>query len=287
MTKPAFDPAALRAFSASYPEAPMLLNHQLADHPLLALDALVDLAGRIRPIDCEYNRGDLPVGIDPKDTPTNGLSAAETIRSIEECGSWMVLKFVEQDPIYRELLRETLGELEAAVRPSTGAMLKQEAFIFISSPDAVTPFHFDPEHNILLQIRGRKTMTVFPAADETLVPGEAHENFHNGGHRNLEWKDSFAEHGKRFSLEPGAALYVPVKAPHWVKNGAEVSVSFSVTWRSEWSFREEYARRMNALLRKAGLDPASPGRFPHQNRLKSLGYRVINKARHVAGRSPE
>jgi hypothetical protein len=27
----------------------------------------------------------------------------------------------------------------------------------------VTPFHFDPEHNILLQIRGRKTMTIFPA----------------------------------------------------------------------------------------------------------------------------
>ena len=65
-----------------------------------------------------------------------------------------------------------------------------------------------------------------------------------------------------FALEPGEAVYVPVKAPHWVKNGPEVSISFSITWRSEWSFREEYARRMNALLRKAGLSPPRPGAIP-------------------------
>jgi hypothetical protein len=62
-----------------------------------------------------------------------------------------------------------------------------------------------------------------------------------------------------------------------VKNGPEVSISFSITWRSEWSFREEYARRMNALLRKAGLKPASPRRYPHQNHLKSFGYRVVDR----------
>ena len=141
-------------------------------------------------------------------------------------------------------------------------------------------------HNILLQIRGRKTMTIFPAGDEALVDGEAHETFHNGGHRNLPWRDSFAERGRAFALAPGEAVYVPVKAPHWVKNGPEVSISFSITWRSEWSFREEYARRMNALLRKAGLNPASPRRYPHQNHLKSFGYRVVDKAKRTARRDP-
>ena len=267
-----------------YPERPALLDHGLADHPLLQIDALAALAQRIRPIDAEYNRGDLPVGIDPADTPSNGLTVEETIRSIEQCGSWMVLKFVEQDPLYRTLLSETLGALAEVVRPTTGAMLKQEAFVFISSPGAVTPFHFDPEHNILLQIRGSKVMTIFPAADETLVSGEQHEAFHNGGHRNLAWRDEFARRGEAFALEPGRAVYVPVKAPHWVKNGPDVSISFSITWRSEWSYREEYARRMNALLRKAGLTPASPGRYPRQNHIKSLGYRVIDKARRAASR---
>ena len=278
-----FPPAALAALADSYPEAPVLLRHGLADHPLLQLDALAALAGRIRPIDAEYNRGDVPVGLDPDETPANGLSIAETIRQIEQCGSWMVLKFVEQDPLYRDLLHETLAGLKPVVCPVTGRMLKMEAFVFISSPDAVTPFHFDPEHNILLQIRGTKTMTIFPAADEALVSGEAHEIFHAGGHRNLPWQDDFAVRGKAFDLEPGKAVYVPVKAPHWVRNGPDVSISFSVTWRSEWSYREEYARRMNAVLRHAGLSPASPKRYPHQNHLKSLGYRVIDKAKRVTG----
>jgi hypothetical protein len=279
MNRRAFMDSARVAFTDAYPEQPILLDHGLCDHPLLKLEALAELAARIRPVDAEYNRGDLPVGLDPADTPANGLSVEETIRSIEQCGSWMVLKFVEQDPVYRDLLHDTLGELEEVVRPTTGAMLKREAFIFISSPDAVTPFHFDPEHNILLQIRGAKTMTVFPASDEALVSGEAHETFHAGGHRNLPWRDDFAARGRPFALEPGKAVYVPVKAPHWVRNGPEVSISFSVTWRSEWSYREEYARRMNAVLRLAGLRPASPKRYPHQNHLKSLGYRVIDKAK--------
>ncbi len=279
----AFDAGARAGLAACYPERPTLLAHGLAGHPLLKLDALAALAGRIRPVDAEYNRGDVPVGLDPDETPSNGLSVEETICSIEQCGSWMVLKFVDQDPLYRDLLHATLAELEPIVRPVTGRMLKMEAFVFISSPDAVTPFHFDPEHNILLQVRGCKTMTVFPAADEALAGGEAHEAFHAGGHRNLAWRDEFASRGEPFALAPGKALYVPVKAPHWVRNGPDVSVSFSITWRSEWSYREEYARRMNAVLRKAGLDPAAPGRFPRQNRLKSLGYRAIDKARRVTG----
>jgi len=279
-----FDAADLDTLAGAYPEAPVLLGHRLADHPLLGLDALAALAQRIRPVDAEYNRGDVAIGLDPSETPANGLSVAETIRRIEECGSWMVLKFIEQDPLYRDLLHSTLAALAPVVRPVTGRMLKMEAFVFISSPGAVTPFHFDPEHNILLQIRGTKTITVFPAAEPALAGGEAHEAFHNGGHRNLAWRDEFAKLGRAFALSPGRAVYVPVKAPHWVRNGPDVSVSFSITWRSEWSYREEYAHRMNAVLRKAGLDPALPRRYPHQNRLKSLGYRVIDKARRVTGK---
>jgi len=286
MTGRAFDPNARAALAEAYPERPALLTHGLCGHPLLQIEALAALAARIRPVDVEYNRADLPVGIAPEDTPGNGLSVEETIRSIEHNGSWMVLKFVDQDPVYRAFLAETLAELEPLVRPATGAMLKQEAFVFISSPGAVTPFHFDPEHNILLQIRGRKVINVFPAGEPTIADGEAHEAFHNGGHRNLPWRDEFAAQGAAFALEPGTAVYVPVKAPHWVRNGPAVSISFSITWRSEWSYREEYAHRMNALLRRAGIRPDAPRRYPHQNHLKSLGYRAVEKAKRVTRRAP-
>jgi hypothetical protein len=278
---------ALDAFGSAYPEQPALLSHGLADHPLLQLDALAALAGRIRPIDVEYYPGDTPFGIDPLTAPGNGLSVQETIRRIEECGSWMVLKFVEQDEIFRNFLLEALAPLEEAVGATTGEMLKHRGFVFITSPGSVTPLHFDPEHNILLQVRGTKTMAIFPPDDEHVVPAQEHERFHTGGHRNLPWRDEFASRGREFDLAPGQAVHVPFMAPHWVRNGPQVSVSFSITWRSEWSYREEYAHRMNALLRKAGLSPARPKRYPHQNHVKSLGYRVIDKARRLRSQPAE
>lgn len=273
-----FDDDALATLGRLYPQRPGLLRHGLGGHELLTLEALAGLSKRIRPVDAEYNRGDLPIGLDPEDIPANGLGAEATIRSIEHCGSWMVLKFIEQDPAYRALLHEALAPLRPLVAEATGEMLHMQGFVFVSSPGAVTPFHFDPEHNILLQIRGSKTMTVFPAGDEALAPRERHEDFHQGGHRNLPWRDEFAARGEAFSLTPGEAIYVPVKAPHWVKNGPEPSISLSITWRSEWSYNEAYAHGFNRLLRRVGMRLAAPRPFPHGNMAKSVAYRAVCKA---------
>jgi Cupin-like domain len=272
-------------FETIYPETPGIITHGLAHHPMFTLDALVELAGRMQASDVEYNRGDLPLGIAFDDVPANGLSVSETIRGIEENGSWMVLKFVEQDAAYRDLLADTLAELDVAIRAKTGVMLKQEAFIFISSPNSVTPLHFDPEHNILLQLRGTKAMTVFPADDEEIAPPDAHEHFYLGaGHRNLPWDDRYAPRGQRFDLAAGDGIYVPLMAPHWVQNGPDVSVSFSITWRSAFSYSEAEARGMNAILRRTGFNPASPKRYPARNLAKSTAFRAVRKAKHILGR---
>jgi hypothetical protein len=277
-----FDSDARAGFAAIYPEQSGKLTHGLAGHPLFELEALVELSQRIRPIDVEQNLADLPIEVDPSTVQHNGLSVADSIRSIEANGSWMVLKFVEQDPTYRALLDEILDELEPIVRGKTGRMYKREAFIFVSSPNAVTPFHMDPEHNILMQLRGQKTMTLFPAADPELTPGALQEAFHRGSHRNLPFRDDFLPKGRPITLEPGEGLYVPVKAPHWVQNGPATSISLSVTWRSEWSYREMDAHAFNALLRKAGMKPGLPARHPGQNLFKAYAWRALNKLKPAA-----
>jgi oxalate decarboxylase/phosphoglucose isomerase-like protein (cupin superfamily) len=275
----AFSDDARAVLNVAYPERVTKLTHGLANDPRLALPSLVELAAEFAPANVEYNPGNLPIGIRPEDVPAPHLSIADTVRSIEENGSWMVLKFIEQHPVYRSLLEDTLAEIDPVTLPKTGAMLGMEGFIFISSPGAVTPFHFDPEHNILMQIRGEKVMTLFPAGDDSIVSPTAHEAFHRGEqHRNLEWDDRFSALGQPIKLTAGEAVYVPVKAPHWVKNGPSVSISLSVTWRSEWSYAEADARALNHLLRRRGLNPASPKRYPAQNRAKSLTYRVLRKA---------
>jgi hypothetical protein len=212
-----FPETALGAFSNAYAEKAVHLSHNLQDHLLLSTEALTELALSMRPVAVEYNKADLPVGIDPEAVPANGLDIASTIQTIATNGSWMVLKFIEQNAAYKDFLSALLAELKPYVGAVTGDMLKLEGFIFLSSPNAVTPFHIDPEHNILLQLQGSKTMTIFPADDDEIAPGAAHESFHRGGHRNLGWKDEFASRGTAYGLAPGEAIYVPIKAPHWVK----------------------------------------------------------------------
>ena len=263
-------------FAASYPEGTHKLRHNLSAHPLLELDALAALGEALPPRSVEYNRGDLPIGVDGK-PEGNGLTIGETIRGIESTNSWAVLKNIEQHPAYAALLAELLGELQHEIVVKTGRMLKPQGFIFVSSPDAVTPYHFDPEHNILLQLTGKKAMTVFPAGNSTCAPDPVHETYHTGGGRELSWRDELAEHGVIFRLDPGEAIYVPVMAPHHVKNGPVPSISLSITWRSEWSFAEADARAFNSVLRRWGLEPRAPGRWPARNSAKALGWRVLRR----------
>ena len=283
MPQTVFPAEARSAFAAAYPARPVKFQHTLTDHPLLTIDALAELARALPASEIEYNPGDIPIGIAPEAVPKARLGVVETIRNIGQSGSWVALKRIEQVPAYRDLLHEVLGELQEVVRPRTGEMLGLEGFIFVTSPGSVTPFHFDPEHNILLQVMGEKTMTVFPVEDEALLGAQAHELFHLGQHhRNLPWDDDFAAKGQPIHIGPGEAIHVPVKAPHWVKNGAHPSVSLSVTWRSDWSYAEADARVFNHVLRRFGLDPASPAPFPAQNRAKALAWRALRRLRVAA-----
>jgi hypothetical protein len=264
------------AFAAGYPEVPHVLAHDLRDHPLFELEALAQLGESLPDGSIEYNRGDLPIGVDGK-PERPAISIGETIRKIAETGSWAVLKNIEQNPLYAAILADLLEELRPQIEARTGKMMMTQAFVFVSSPNAVTPYHFDPEHNILLQLRGSKTMTQFPAGDARYAPDEIHEGYHTGGPRELIWREELSRGGREFRIVPGEALFVPVMAPHFVRNGPEPSISLSITWRSEWSFAEADARAFNGVLRRIGITPRRTDRWPARNLAKAIGWRVLRK----------
>lgn len=269
----------LRAY---FDSKPFLVGHRLAGHPLFTLPRLVELARRLPPEYVEYNAGRLPVGARPGETPHNGLSPEETIRRIEECGSWMVLKRVEQDPEYRVLLDRCLDEIGLHL---DAPMLRREGFIFVSSPEAVTPFHLDPEHNFLLQIRGKKTVNMWDPSDRYVISERALEKFHSDfEHRNLPWKDAFQTSAYKVELGPGQGLHFPVTVPHWVKNGAEPSISFSVTFRTPASQRREHAYRANARLRRLGIEPTPVGRSPILDSTKHVAVEAYTRLRSLFAR---
>jgi hypothetical protein len=182
-----------------------------------------------------------------------------------------VLKRVEQDPEYRAVMDALLDELEPHARRRGLACFDRQAFVFVSSPGSVTPFHMDPEHNFLIQVRGTKTVHLWDPADRYVVREEDLETFHAAfKHRNLAYRSEFEHTAHRLHLTPGQGLHFPVTAPHWVMNGNAVSVSFSITFRSNASRRRELAHRANSRLRRLGLTPRPVGAQPWVDGAKAL-----------------
>jgi hypothetical protein len=268
-------------FQERFGRKPFLVRHRLSDHPLFALPRLLRLATALPEDRVEYNSGELPVGLDPALTPRTGLSIEETVRRIEECKSWMVLKNVERDPDYGELLSRCLGEVEAMGHSDVRQVDHREAFVFLSSPGSVTSYHIDPEWNFLLQVRGKKLMHVF----DTQVLSELElERFYSGAHRNLVYKDEYAGSMEAFELGPGDGVHVPVTAPHWVKNGPEVSVSFSITFQTRLSERRGIIYSVNHALRQRGWSPRPVGSSKWRDGLKYFGFRLVRRLRRATGK---
>jgi hypothetical protein len=274
-----------KTFGECFGRRPFLIGHELTNHPLFELSRLLKLCRGLPETNVEYNAGSIPVSVAPERTPGNGLSAEETIRRISDCKSWLVLKYVEQEPEYRALLNRCLAELARHSEPLRPGMCLGQGFIFISSPGSVTPYHMDPEHNFLLQIRGSKRIHLFDGRDRSIVSEEELEQFYCGGHRNLEYRNNCDRTGWTFDLSPGSGLHFPVTAPHFVRNGADISVSFSITFRTPDLEQRRVVHRCNAFLRRRGLRPAPAGTHPRHDSLKCLTYRVARRIQRLIGGS--
>jgi Cupin superfamily protein len=255
------------AFSASFGRDPTAVRHNLVGHPLLTLDAIAELADSMPLKSIERHSADLAL-VMPGGAPDLEGPPSETVRGIETNGCWMVLWYIEQHPDYADLLDTCLDEAAAHLGAREGGMCQREGFLFLSAPGAVTPVHFDPEHNFLLQIKGVKDMHVCKFPDRESALHEL-DRYHDGGHRNLE---AVPSEGTLFRMDPGDGVYVPSFMPHWVKNGDEASISLSITFRTRTSRREERVHRINARLRKLKLSPAPAGASESRDRAKEALY---------------
>ena len=261
-------------FRERFPGRQFRIAHQLTDHPLFTMKRLLRLAKSLPPHRVEYYSGKASVSQNPSTTPVTGLSLEETLRNIHMAESWVALKYVELDPDYRALLLECVGELRQHSERILLGTHQPEAYIFISSAGSVTPFHFDDEHNFLLQIRGWKQVHTW-TEDRAGINQRDLERYYLGGHRNIPLRDEIAPRAETFLLEPGQGLHIPVHSPHWVKNGDEVSVSFSVTFRSAPLARQASIHWLNGKLRRFGLSPRPPGNAPVGDVVKAWTARTV------------
>lgn len=252
---------------------PFTLRHDLSANPLFTLEAMADLAAALPQDKVDYNMADLPLDVSGTPVQANGLSRADTVRSIRENGSWMVLREIDHQPAYRQLLDEIVDQIAEMTGTAPSTFTHRTALGFVTSPGGITPFHLDSEHNFLLQITGHKRMTIVPGVaamspeDIEISPSKS---------RYIEFRPGFAPLAKTFDLGPGDALCVPFNDPHYVENGDEVSVSLGITFHDADTRRRRKIQTMNHMLRRVGLPQPVPGIRPKADGVKVAAYDTVN-----------
>lgn len=259
---------------SAYPLRPFGLRHALALEPLLTLPALAELAGSLPGDRVEFNAGDLAPDQRPEDVRSVDMAPAEIVRRIETANAWLVLKRVEADPRYRALVERALLDVARQRGFSSlkaAGFLDVQAFVFVSSANAVTPFHVDHEENFFVQIHGDKYFHMYDNEDRALVSEESLE-ISPSRHRNLRYEPAFDARVRTFAMREGDGCFVPYAWPHWVQTGGSYSVSMAITWKSPRVLRLNRLRAANAILRDRGFPQAAPGQRPLADGVKAAAY---------------
>ncbi|GAA0839837.1 hypothetical protein GCM10009113_03940 [Marinobacter szutsaonensis] len=266
-----------------------LLHHNFHQHPLLQLNELEALAQRLLPLrQCRFiapgTRQDSAF-IHHAESP-DGRDLQEVFRNISQPGSWIALYNAETDPKYAGLVKEALASVEHLVDREQPGIFSPQAFIFVSAPPSVTPFHIDRENNFWLQIHGRKTMNVWDAHDRSIIPSSTVENFIiDKSLHDVNLKDEFKAARYEWDLGPGEGVYFPSTSPHatrtddsWVTEENAVSVSIGIVFYTEKTRKDAYIHACNRFLRRLGVRPRFPGESSFDT-IKYLLGRVIVKAK--------
>jgi hypothetical protein len=269
------------------------VRHRISDHYLLKPDQLVQLGkrleqqGRIR-THANAAKADTPFNLAPEMHPNNA-SATETLERIREAKAWMSLLNVQTDPTYRQLIDEVMDGIRPLVEAKDPNMSYLGGWIFVSSPHTVTPFHFDKEHNFILQIHGRKTIYVWEPDDYQVASQRARDRFHARHDRDLiVWKEEFRSRAHRFECGPGDGAYMPSTAPHLVEVGDDPSITISFTYYTDGTRRRGLLHGARGRLAERGINLPPVGRNKLLDRVVYRGAMPVREAiravRHLTGK---
>lgn len=257
---------------------PVQFGHALADHPMLTLGGIADLADALPRDSIIYDTADQALLVPEGGPPRGALERpGDVIRHLDENRSWLTLLNIEQHPAYATLMNDCLDEVEPHIAGRGLDMRRRAGFVFVSSPNSTTPAHFDIEHSLIMQMQGQKRLTF--GRFET-PEAERHEvvRYWDGSHGRIEaLPPEFAS----FELTRGVGVYIPPITPHWVRNGDAVSISVTLTFFTPDTDRESLVQAFNARLRRMHRSPRWPGESPLVDRAKVAAMRAYALRRHL------
>jgi mannose-6-phosphate isomerase-like protein (cupin superfamily) len=237
----------------------MGFTHDLHLDDRLTLAAVADLADRLPRRSVIADTAAQPLLVPQGGPPRGALQQpGDVIRDLHNANAWLTLLNVEDDPGMAEIMNAQLDQLEAgmtAKQGKRGKMRKRVAFVFVSSPNSVTPVHFDIEHSLLMQVSGCKTVSI-GCWESDAARRHEFDRYWDGSHGRIE---TLQPEDAAYTMTPGRAVYIPPGTPHWVHNGPNISLSVTLTYFTAATIRENRVEDFNSHLRRRHLEPREPG----------------------------
>jgi len=153
---------------AQLDEAAFAFRHRLAEHPLFTLERLADLSSQV------LDRPDISRAFRGADLQLPRVELKRRMRNsilgVENNGLWLSLHYLDEvDPAYERLFDQLMADIEdLAGVPVRERMHWGSMSVFMNAPGLQVPYHFDHETNFLMQIRGEKSVRLYPKGRATL-----------------------------------------------------------------------------------------------------------------------
>lgn len=262
---------------------PFRLNHKLVNHPALTLENIARIIPDHPKEKVMFSKGldSLTVNFDKAlDEDKKDLNILEVIETIRTSNSYIAIRSPELHPSFKELYHDMIGDVETFMKANgTGTKAHEPMlWLFIASPGAVTPFHFDRFSNFIMQIRGSKELAVFPPGLEEIVSARDTEAYLDRDGESPIWRDELDVHANKFNFKMGEAVHIPYTSGHYVKNGTEdISITLSVFYHSDETLRWSRAMRFNNRLRRRGLNPSPVRQSVAKDKFKAALFPYANK----------
>jgi mannose-6-phosphate isomerase-like protein (cupin superfamily) len=248
------------AFDDAFPGRSLGFIHDLHLDDRLTLASVADLADRLPRRSVIADTAEQPLLVPHGGPPRGALPRpGDVIRDLRNANAWLTLLNVEDDPGMAELMNTHLDRLESGMSAKQGKRVKlrkRVAFVFVSSPNSVTPVHYDIEHSLLMQVSGKKTVSIGRFENDAVRRHEF-DRYWDGAHGRIE---TLQPEVASYTMTPGRAVYIPPGTPHWVHNGPDISLSVTLTYFTAATVRENRVENFNAHLRRRHMNPREPGR---------------------------
>lgn len=275
-------------------KAAFKFTHKLMGHPALSLENLARVLPALPSGHVMYSKGLLKLNDDFeatfKERPAD-RSLEETIENIRVSDSYIMVSQPEIDDSFKSVYRQLIDDVQTLMKKNgvSNTVIDPKLFLFIASPNSITPFHIDRYSTFLMQFRGSKEVTVFPQWDERVVSAANREAYVAYSNTKLPWTEETDQLGTTFTFSPGEALHIPFIAGHHVRNGSsDVSISMSIIFNTEQSIAWRDALRFNHMTRKyfgpIGMTPSAVGRSDLRDSTKAQLLKATQQVKRILRR---